>query len=203
MRGSRRLPGLPAAGLRTLVALAVVVAIVAVVLAVGRKSGVERPTAAPPHGPTPTPGSLEGCLPSEWWEPPIVDEPIPRGIARRFAIFRDPPPSGELPRDARIFPQARKLYRGAVTLRPRLDAGTRLRVVVIAADTIYAQPDHDFCAPPQDPIEPGLCVAAFAPDGTKYESKCFPMPEIARCPSVVRRDPDIRSSASPRTAKSA
>ena len=38
----RRLPGLPATGLRTLVALAVVVALVAVVLAVVRKSDVER-----------------------------------------------------------------------------------------------------------------------------------------------------------------
>ena len=43
----RRLPGLPAAGLRTLVALAVVLALVAVVLAVGRKSDVKRPAAAP------------------------------------------------------------------------------------------------------------------------------------------------------------
>ena len=43
----RRLPGLRAAGRRTLVALAVVAALVAVVLAVGRKSDVERPAAAP------------------------------------------------------------------------------------------------------------------------------------------------------------
>jgi hypothetical protein len=175
---SRWLPRLPAAGLRTLAALAVVLAIVAVVLSVGQKSGVDRPTAAPPPGPTP--GALDGCLPSELWEPPIVDEPIPREIASRFAILRDHARrSGELPRDARIFSQARKLYRGAVTIRPRLDAGTRIRVVVIAADTVYAQRDHDFCAPPQDPILRGLCVAAFAPNGTKYEGKCFPMPEIA------------------------
>ena len=43
----RRLPGLPAAGLRTLVALAVVLALVAVVLAVARESDVKRPAAAP------------------------------------------------------------------------------------------------------------------------------------------------------------
>ena len=43
----RRLPGLPAAGVRTLVALAVVVALVAVVVTVGRESDVERPAAAP------------------------------------------------------------------------------------------------------------------------------------------------------------
>ena len=43
----RRLPGLPATGGRTLVALAVVVALVAVVLAVARQSDVERPAAPP------------------------------------------------------------------------------------------------------------------------------------------------------------
>jgi hypothetical protein len=42
-----RLPGLAAAGRRTLVALAVVAALVAVVLAVEQKSDVERPAAAP------------------------------------------------------------------------------------------------------------------------------------------------------------
>jgi hypothetical protein len=42
-----RLPGLAAAGRRTLVALAVVTALVAVVLAVDQKSDVERPAAAP------------------------------------------------------------------------------------------------------------------------------------------------------------
>ena len=39
--------GLPAAGIRTLVALAVVLALVAVVLAVARESDVERPAATP------------------------------------------------------------------------------------------------------------------------------------------------------------
>ena len=43
----RRLPGLRVAGRRTLVALAVVVALVAAVLAVGRGSDVERPAATP------------------------------------------------------------------------------------------------------------------------------------------------------------
>ena len=43
----RRLPGLPAAGLRALVALAVVVALVAVVLTVAWESDVERPVAPP------------------------------------------------------------------------------------------------------------------------------------------------------------
>ena len=43
----RRLPGLRVAGLRTLVALAVVVALVAVVVTVARESDVERPAAPP------------------------------------------------------------------------------------------------------------------------------------------------------------
>ena len=43
----RRLPGLPATGRRTLVALAVVVALVAVVVTVARESDVERPAAPP------------------------------------------------------------------------------------------------------------------------------------------------------------
>src|SRR5687768_3078271 len=43
----RRLPGLRATGRRTLVALAVVVALVAVVVTVGRESDVEPPPAAP------------------------------------------------------------------------------------------------------------------------------------------------------------
>jgi hypothetical protein len=43
----RRLPGLPATGGRTLVALAVVVALVAVVVTVARESDVERPAAPP------------------------------------------------------------------------------------------------------------------------------------------------------------
>ena len=43
----RRLPGLPATGRRTLVALAVVAALVAVVLTVARESDVERPAAPP------------------------------------------------------------------------------------------------------------------------------------------------------------
>jgi hypothetical protein len=176
----RRLSGLPAAGLRAVVALAVVVAVVAVVLAVVRESGVER-LAAPPPQPslTPAPGVL-GCVPSDWWEAPIVDEPIPREIASRFATFRDHPrPSGELPRDVRNFRQAKKLYRGALTLRPRLDTGTRLHVVMIAADAIPShQGDHDFCAPPPDPIEPSICVAAFAPNGTMGEAKCFSIDEI-------------------------
>ena len=43
----RRLPGLPATGRRTLVALAVVVALVAVVVTVARESDVERPVAPP------------------------------------------------------------------------------------------------------------------------------------------------------------
>ena len=43
----RRLPGLPATGRRTLVALALVVALVAVVLTVARESDVERPAAPP------------------------------------------------------------------------------------------------------------------------------------------------------------
>ena len=43
----QRLPGLPAAGLRTLVALAVVAALVAVVVTVAWESDVERPAAPP------------------------------------------------------------------------------------------------------------------------------------------------------------
>ena len=129
--------------------------LVAVVLAVARNSDVERPAAPPPHSPTPAPGALEGCVPSEWWEPPIVDEPIPREIASRFAIFRDPPPSGELPRDVRIFPQARKLYRGALTLRPRLDTGTRLRVVMIAADIIHRATGSRLLCPTAGPDRAG------------------------------------------------
>ena len=160
----RRLPGLPAAGLRTLVALAVVVALVAVVLTVGRESDVERP-AAPPPSPTTGLGAQDGCLPSKWWKAPVVDEPIPLEIVSRLAIFRDPPPSGALPRDARSFLQARKLYRGAVTLRAPLETGARLRVVMIAADAISSTRWRgDYCAPPQPPTEPSICVAAFAPN---------------------------------------
>jgi hypothetical protein len=171
-----RLPGLPATGLRTLVALGVVVAFVAVVLAVGRESDVERP-AAPPH-PTPTTASGEGgCDPSDWWEAPIVDEPIPREVASRFAIFRDPRPSREPPRDALSFEQARKQYRGALTFRPRLDTGARLRVVVIAADVTTAQPNRDWCAPPPGPIEPGICVAAFA-SKREFGRRCFSIDQI-------------------------
>src|SRR5829696_509511 len=43
----RRLPGIRVAGRRTLVALAVVVALVAVVVTVARESDVERPAAPP------------------------------------------------------------------------------------------------------------------------------------------------------------
>ena len=91
--------------------------LVAVVLAVGRKSDVERQSAEP--RPSPTRGK-EGA-PSDFWEAPIVDEPIPRGIASRFAIFRDPRPGGELPRDPHD-PQARNsagrpgaVYTGALS----------------------------------------------------------------------------------------
>ena len=85
----RRLPGLPAAGRRTLVALAVVVALVAVVLAVARESasnGWRRrrsPARLRPRG--------SWVRPEHWWKAPIVDEPIPQEIASRFAIFRDHP----------------------------------------------------------------------------------------------------------------
>ena len=65
-----------------------------------------------------------------------------------------------------------------MTLRPRLDTGTRLHVVMIAADAIPSHQDHDFCAPPPDPIEPSICVAAFAPTGTMGEAKCFSIDEI-------------------------
>ena len=99
----RRLSGLAAAGVRPLVAVAVVAAIVAAVLAVALESDVEREAAAPPS-PTTAPGAHGGCLPSERWKPPIVDEPIPQEIASRFAVFRDHPRrTGELPRDLRDF----------------------------------------------------------------------------------------------------
>jgi hypothetical protein len=164
---------------QTLVALAVVVALVAVVLAVGRVSDVERPVTPQP---SPAPGVQGACVPSKWWKAPIVDEPIPQAIVSRFALFRDHPrPTGELPRDLRDFWGAKKLYRGALTLRPRLDTGARLRVALFAADltdadvgaAIEAQRGYDFCAPPPDPIVPGICVAAFPLNGTKGEANCF------------------------------
>ena len=67
-----------------------------------------------------------------------------------------------------------------MTLRPRLDTGTRLHVVMIAADAIPSPPGRSrtFCAPPPDPIEPSICVAAFAPNGTMGEAKCFSIDEI-------------------------
>ena len=173
----RRLPRLPAAGLRALVALAVVVAVVAVVLAVVRESGVERLAAPPQPSPTPAPGVL-GCDPSDWWQAPIVDEPIPRAIASRFAIFRDTHgPVASSSATSRIDSQVRKLYRGALTLRPRLDTGARLRVIVVAADITFAQPDRDFCAPPPGPIVPGICVAAIA-SKREHGHKCFSIDEI-------------------------
>jgi hypothetical protein len=56
---------------------------------------------------------------------------------------------------------------------------------MIAADAIPSlEGDHDFCAPPPEPIEPGICVAAFDPNqrsgplGTKGEAKCFSIDEI-------------------------
>ena len=173
-----------AAGATIIVAL---VALVAVVLAVGRVSDVERP-AAPQPRPTAPPAGF-GCASSEFWRAPIVDEPIPEAIASRFAVFRDPRPTGKLPRDLPAFVQAKKKYRGAVTLRPRLDTGTGLRVVMLAADVTTA-PNHDFCAPPPDPTEPGICVAVDAPGGTnsavlspqqggRYgEAMCFTADEI-------------------------
>ncbi len=132
----RRLPGLPAAGLQTLVALAVVVAVVAVVLAVGRESDVERLAAAPQPSPTPAPGVL-GVPPERLVEGADRRRADPAGDREPVRHLPRPPPSGELPRDVRTFRQARKLYRGAVTLRPRLDTGARLGVVVIAADAIH------------------------------------------------------------------
>ena len=185
----RWLSGLRVAGRGALVALAVLVVLVAVVLAVARTSDVERP-ALPPPPPRPTaPPAGFGCAPSEFWRAPIVDEPIPQAIASRFAVFRDPRPTGELPRDLPAFVQAKRKYRGAVTLRPRLDTGTRLRVVMLAADVTTA-PNHDFCAPPPDPTEPGLCVAVDAPGGAnsavlspqqggRYrEAMCFTVDDI-------------------------
>ena len=177
----RRLSGLPAVSRRTLVALAVIVALVAVVLAVAREADVERQATPPPAQPSPAHGAVPrgGCAISDWWKAPIVDEPIPREITSRFAIFRDPPSSGELPRDLPNFPQAKKRYRSAVTLRRRLDTGTRLRVVVIAADIIpSAEPDQDLCAPPPGSTEPGVCVNAVAPNGTMDEGKCFTIDAI-------------------------
>ena len=169
----RRLAGLPAAGLRTLVALAVVVAVVAVVLTVGRESDVERPAAPPPPSPATAPGALGGCVPSKWWKAPVVDEPIPLEIVSRMAIFRDSPPSGELPREVRFYQQARKLYRGAVTLRAPLNTGARLRVVLIAADAVSSgHPVTDPCAPPQYPTEPSICAVAFAPNN-EHEMTVF------------------------------
>ena len=153
---------------QTLVALAMVLALVAVVLAVARVSDVERPVAPQP---SPAAGPQGACVPSRYWKAPIVDEPIPQAIASDFAIFRDPPPSGELPRDLPNF-GAKRLYRGAVTLRPRLDTGARLRVVLIAADTSDADlriDQRDWCAPPPDPIVPGICFAVFLPDGMQPE----------------------------------
>jgi hypothetical protein len=171
----RRLSGLRATGRRTLVALAVVVALVAVVLAVARESEVERPVAPQP---SPTPGAQGGCLPGKrGWEAPIVDEPIPREIASRFALFRDGRPSGKLPRD-RHFPGAKKLYGGALTLGRRLDTGARFRLVMIAADITTAQGDlgRFRCSPPPDPTVPGLCVAAFGlGDAGRW---CFSIEEI-------------------------
>jgi hypothetical protein len=61
----RRLPSLPATGLRALVALAVVVALVAVVVTVARESDVERPAAPPPQpNPTTAPGALQDTPPA-------------------------------------------------------------------------------------------------------------------------------------------
>jgi hypothetical protein len=185
----RRLPGVPAIGRGALAALAVLVVLVAVVLAVARTWEVERPALSPPPLPRPTaPPAGFGCARSEFWRAPIVDEPIPHEIASRFAAFGDLRAAGELPRDLPAFVQAKKKYRGAVTLRPRLDTGTRLRVVMIAADVTTA-PNHDFCAPPPDPTEPGLCVAVDAPgansavlspqQGGRYgEAMCFTVDDI-------------------------
>jgi hypothetical protein len=170
----RRLPGLPAVGLRTLVALAGVAGLVAVVLAVGRSADVER-LAAPQPSPTIAPEE-GGCDPRDWWQAPIVDEPIPRAIASRFAIFRDSPPKGE-PRGLSAFEQARKQYGGGLTFRPRLDTGARLRVVVTAADVTTAQPNRDWCAPPPGPIQPGICVGASA-SNREFGRKCFSINEI-------------------------
>jgi hypothetical protein len=175
---------------QTLVALAAVLALVAVVLAVARLSDVERPAAPPQPAPQPRllptnpPIPEEGCLPSQYWRAPIVDEPIPPAIASRIAIFRDPRPSGELPRDLPLFLGTAKKYRGVVTLRPRLDTGAQLRVDMIAADITTTQRDGDRCGPPLDPTVPGICASAFdpngatGPQGTRGEIGCFSIEQI-------------------------
>jgi hypothetical protein len=189
----RRLPSLPAPGPQTLMALAAVAAaawLVAIVLIVGRNSDVERQSAEPRPSPTTAPG--EGvCDPGDSWEAPIVDEPIPQAIASRFAIFRDPRPGGEPPREVPTDPQARneaasrpathvkrKLYAGALKLRRRLDTGARINIDVTAADVATAQPDRDWCAPPPGPIEPGICLGAGSPSRQFANGKCFTIDEI-------------------------
>lgn len=182
----RWLPGLPAVARGTLVALAVVVALIVIVLAFARESDVEQPVAPPPQ-PSPTAAGPGGCAP---WKAPIVDEPIPEEIATRFAIFRDPPPRWQAAAPLPEIPQARKLYRGPVTLRPVLDTGAptgsrpdhreRLLVVVIAAAISTGRPDPDICAPPPDPIEPGICVASFRPNGKPNGVMCYSIDEIER-----------------------
>jgi hypothetical protein len=173
-----RPPAFPAPGPRTLVALAAVAWLVAVVLVVGRNSDAERQSAAPQPSPTTALGE-GGCDPSDWWTAPVVDEPIPRAIASRFAIFRDRRPNGQLPPgDVLIFEQTRKQYGNALTLRPRLDTGARLRVIrIAAADVTNPQPDRDWCAPPPGPIMPGICVAATA-SKREHGGRCFSIDEI-------------------------
>jgi hypothetical protein len=165
----------PATLARVAAGAALIVALVAVVVTVGRVSDVERAVAPQP---SPAPGVQGACVPSERWKAPIVDEPIPQAIMSRFALFRNHPrPTGDLPRDRRNLWGAKRLYRGALILRPRLDTGARLRVVLFAADVTSAdvgpQRGYDFCAPPPDPIVPGICVVAFLPNGTKGKAGCF------------------------------
>ena len=153
-------------------------------------SDVERP-AAPQPSPTTAPVAQGECDPGDAWQAPIVDEPIPRAIASRFAIFRDPRLSGKLSRDDFSDPQARKLYRGALKLRLRLDTGARLNVVVTAADVATAQPDRDWCAPPPGPSVPGICLYANSatPSRPLFGAKCFYDRRDRGRRRVVRPDP--------------
>ena len=165
----RRLPGLPAAGLRTLVALAVVLALVAVVLVVARESDVKRPAAAPgKQVVTDVPSGDDADRQSRSAGRP----PSEPGIARRAVTEKGVTFSFRVPRDWERFSSipTDKSAGGPISLNKSFGGPQQAEAIIFWTsfpDGDYADPCARLLSPPVGSSAANLAAAVSTAPGTE------------------------------------